>query len=109
MQEIKWLEMTLSVILSSFGGIVKRLVEIENNPKRKFRPAMYIISALISLFVGVFIYAGCQVGSLDFWTTIMVTTGGGFLGTPLIYIGFNWITRKHISNFEIIERDGGEK
>ena len=95
-QEIKWLELILSIILASFGGIVKRLVEIENNPRKRLKPAMYVISAIISLFVGIFTYAACQWRVAEFWPTIMITAGAGFFGTPVIYLIFSFATKKQM-------------
>lgn len=85
MDKIDWYELIICILLASFGGIVKRLVDQEKNPEEKIILRYYISSAIISLFVGIVVYIFSKNFKVSSLMTMGVTSIAGFIGTPIIY------------------------
>ena len=62
MEKFNFLEFIINALLASFGGLVRRLAEMENkkNDPRKMSLFYYIVGCAISMFVGVVIYLLCK-------------------------------------------------
>lgn len=85
MKEINWLELLVCILLASFGGIVKRLSDMERDPEKEYTAGHYISAAIMSTFVGIVVYLICRYFKIPESLTAGLTAMAGFLGTPVIY------------------------
>ncbi len=51
--QINYIELLINAILASFGGLVKRMAEIDKSPDKKASVSYYIFGSFISMFVGI--------------------------------------------------------
>lgn len=86
MIEINLFELLICIALASFGGIVKRIVDMEKHPKKKVKPGQYVTSAITSLFVGIVMYSICKNYNIAPFMIISLVSVAGFLGAPIINI-----------------------
>ena len=88
-----FLELLISIFLASFGGVVNRLAAQEKNPRKKIKAGAYISSSIISLFVGIVVYSICKHYNMTQNLVMAFTAVSGFIGTPVIYMVFNFATK----------------
>lgn len=81
---VNYIEILINVILASFGGLVKKLSDIENKPERKMSLSNYIIGALGSMFVGIVVYFLCKSFNTSQFLTACLTALSGYVGTPVL-------------------------
>jgi uncharacterized membrane protein YeiH len=84
MREIDWIELLIAVALSAMGGVVRKLSELEHDPKKQITLRQYIFSSIISCFVGVVMYAICK--HYD-WPMLLIMAAvgvSGFIGSPIM-------------------------
>ena len=83
-KEFNIIELFLNIALASFGGIVKRLSDLEKNPDKMPSLAYYITGAFISLFVGIVVFFICKHFNVPQFLTAGLTALSGYLGTPVL-------------------------
>ncbi len=66
-----YIEVLINLILASFGGLVKRMAELEKNPERKPSLSYYMVGSVISMFVGIVVYLLCK----NFGVSQLLTAG----------------------------------
>ena len=84
MREIDWIELLIAVALSAMGGVVRKLSEIENDPKKRITLRQYVFSSVISCFVGMVMYAILK--NYD-WPMLLIMAAvgvAGFIGSPVM-------------------------
>jgi uncharacterized membrane protein YeiH len=79
-----FLELVINVILSGTGGIIRKLIEQENNPNLRVPTSRYIISAIISLFVGLIVFLMCKNFHVSMYLTAGLTALSGYMGSPIL-------------------------
>ena len=92
-ENMNFLELLISVFLASFGGVVNRLAAQEKNPRKKIKTGAYVSSSIISLFVGIVVYSICKHYNVTQNLIMALTAVSGFIGTPIIYMIFNFATK----------------
>lgn len=90
-----YLEILINITLASFGGLVKRLTELEKNPTMKITLESYMARAFISMFVGIIVYFICKNFDVSQFLTAGLTALGGYMGTPLLDL-FSEIAKKRV-------------
>ena len=110
MNEIDWFELLICILFASFGGVVKKLVDMEKTggKKKKISAGQYISSSVISLFSGMVIYFLAKHYSLPIYMTMSLTSVTGFVGAPVLYIIFDWSLKK-FSKKVTINKNGEEE
>ena len=103
MNDINWIEMLFTILLSSFGGIVHRLADQEKTPGEKVKISAYMASGVMSMFVGIFAYFLCRELAWSLNRTVVVTMIAGFLGVSFI----NWVINIAIKKHGLPELNGG--
>lgn len=93
--EINYIEALINVILASFGGLVKRVAELEKNPKRKVSLSYYMIGSFVSMFVGIVAYLLCKNFGASQLLTAGLTALAGYMGSPVLDLLSN-IAKKRI-------------
>ncbi|MDR1704964.1 MAG: phage holin family protein [Clostridiales bacterium] len=81
---INFIEVLINIVLASFGGLVRRILDHEQNPKKKASFSYYIIGSLISMFVGIIVYILCKNFGVSQMLTAGLTALGGYIGSPLL-------------------------
>ena len=103
MENFNFLELLLNTVLASFGGLVRRLSEMENvsNDPRKNSLSYYIIGSFISMFVGIVIYFLCKNFEISQYLTAGLTSLGGYMGVPILELLSKIVTSKiqHTTNY----------
>ncbi|MCL2310879.1 MAG: phage holin family protein [Firmicutes bacterium] len=84
MKDINAIEVLINIVLASFGGLVKRLSEMEKNPETKVTFAYYMTGSIISMFVGVVVYFVCLNFNVSSLLTAGITALSGYMGTPVL-------------------------
>jgi len=106
---VNWIELLINILLASFGGVVKKLVDYEKNPRRKIGIGLYVSSAIMSLFVGIIVYFVCKNYNVPMFLTMALTAIAGFVGTPAIYMIMSLISKKlHIKENSNNDNNNGE-
>jgi hypothetical protein len=82
--EINYMEVLINVILASFGGLVKRMVDLENKSGGKPSASYYIIGSAISMFVGIVVYILCKNFGVSQLLTVGLTALAGYMGAPVL-------------------------
>ena len=88
MSEIDWFELLICILFASFGGVVKKLVDMEKSggKSKKAGIGQYISSSVISLFAGMVIYFIAKHYALPIYLTMSLTSVTGFAGAPALYL-----------------------
>jgi hypothetical protein len=86
-------ELLINVILSGTGGIIRKLIEQENNEHLRIRTSRYIISAIVSLFVGLIVFFLCKNFGVSTYLTAGLTALSGYMGSPLLDLLVHKITK----------------
>ncbi len=81
---INYIEVLINVILASFGGIVKRVTEVEKHPDKKPSVSYYMAGSIISTFVGIVVYLLCKNFGVSQFLTAGLTALAGYMGTPVL-------------------------
>ena len=105
MVNIDWIELLINILLASFGGIVKRLVDLDKNPRKQHKVGLYVTAAVISLFVGIVIYIICKNYEAPPLLIMGATAIAGFLGAPII----NLIADFSLRQFKLIDKKKEEE
>ncbi len=82
--QINTIEVLINMILASFGGLVRRMAEMEKNPKKKPPISYYIVGSAISMFVGVVVYILCKNFGVSQFLTAGITALAGYMGSPVL-------------------------
>ena len=96
MEKFNFLEFIINALLASFGGLVRRLAEMENKKSdpRKMSLFYYIVGCAISMFVGVVIYLLCKNFGVSQYLTAGLTSLGGYMGVPILDLLSNIAVKK---------------
>lgn len=96
MEKFNFLELLINALLASFGGLVRRLSEMENKKSDPRRNSLfyYIVGCSISMFVGVVIYLICKNFQISQYLTAGLTSLGGYMGTPILDLLSNIAVKK---------------
>jgi len=92
--EINAIEILITIALSSFGGIVKRLSDSEKVPE-KASLSYFIAGSLISVFVGMVVFFICKNFEVSQFLTAGLTALSGYVGTPVLDL-LSDVARKRI-------------
>jgi hypothetical protein len=82
--QINYIEVLINILLASFGGLVRRMADIEKNPDKKAGASYYVFGSAISMFVGIVVYILCQNFGVSQLLTAGATALGGYMGTPVL-------------------------
>jgi CheY-specific phosphatase CheX len=82
--QINYIEVLINILLASFGGLVRRMAEIEKNPGKKATVSYYVVGSAISMFVGIVVYILCQNFGVSALLTAGATALAGYMGTPVL-------------------------
>jgi hypothetical protein len=93
--QINYIEALINVILASFGGLVKRVAELEKNPKQKVSHSYYMVGSFVSMFVGIVAYLLCKNFGASPLLTAGLTALAGYMGSPVLDLLSN-IAKKRI-------------
>ena len=81
---LDYVEILINIALASFGGLVKRLSEMEKQSHQKVTFAYYFIGSFISMFVGIVAYFLCKYFEISQFLTAGITALSGYMGTPVL-------------------------
>ena len=84
MQGVDLIELLIAMMLSTVGGVVRRLTELEKNPSQQITFKQYIVSSIISCFVGIIMYALLGHFDVSMLMTIAAVSISGFIGSPVL-------------------------
>jgi uncharacterized membrane protein YeiH len=106
-----FLELVINVILSGTGGIIRKLIEQENNPKLRVPTSRYIVSAIISLFVGLIVFLMCKNFNVSMYLTAGMTALSGYMGSPILDLLLRKVAQETGINLEgdVHEQDQQDK
>jgi hypothetical protein len=82
--QINYLEMLINVVLAAFGGLVKRMVEMDGASGKKASVSYYMFGSFISMFVGVIAFLICKNFDVSQLLTAGLTALAGYMGSPLL-------------------------
>ncbi|MDR0949769.1 MAG: phage holin family protein [Lachnospiraceae bacterium] len=93
MEKKVFTELLINVLLSGTGGIIRKLIEQENNENHHIKTSRYIISAIVSLFVGLIVFFLCKSFEVSSYLTAGLTALSGYMGSPLLDLLVRRITK----------------
>lgn len=100
--QINHIEVLINIILAWFGGLVKRIAELEKNPDRKVSFSYYVVGSFISTFVGIVVYFLCKNFGLSQFLTASLTALSGYMGSPVLdllsEIARKWVDKRINNN-----------
>ncbi len=82
--QIDYFELLISLILASFGGLVKRMTDLEKKPEKNASASYFMFGTVISMFVGIVVYILCKYFSVSPLLTAGLTALSGYVGTPAL-------------------------
>ncbi|MDR1668578.1 MAG: phage holin family protein [Oscillospiraceae bacterium] len=82
--QINWIEMLINIVLASFGGLVRRMTELERKADKKVPLSYFIFGSAISMFVGVVVYLLCKNFGAAQLLTAGLTALAGYMGSPVL-------------------------
>jgi hypothetical protein len=82
--QINYLEVLINVILASFGGLVRRLADVEKQTDKKPSVSYYMVGSIISTFVGIVVYLMCKNFGVSQFLTAGLTALAGYMGAPAL-------------------------
>jgi len=83
--QINPIEALINLVLASFGGLVKRLSDLEKTGRRKKTTFLYYITGSgVSMFVGIVVYFLCKNFEVSQFLTAGITALSGYMGTPVL-------------------------
>lgn len=85
MDKLNLFEVTLNLLLAALGGIVKRLVELENT-KEDVPAKFFIVSALIGVFTGMLVYFALKGLDWNEYVIVACVSLSGFMGNSLLKV-----------------------
>jgi uncharacterized membrane protein len=95
--QINFIEVLINITLASFGGLVRRMSELEKkDPGKKGSLSYYIVGSLVSMFVGVVVYILCKNFGASQFLTAGLTALSGYIGSPVLDL-LSDIAKKKIS------------
>ncbi len=81
---VNFLELTLNIVIASFGGLVRRLSELEKKKSQKLDFTYCLIGSAISMFVGMVVFFICKQFNATQQLTVAVTAISGYIGAPVL-------------------------
>ncbi len=94
--EINYIEALISIVLATFGGLVKRMTELEKTPDKRAPIKYYIAGSLMSAFVGIVVYFLCKYFNVPQLLVFGLTALAGYMGIPVLDLLSN-IAKKKIT------------
>ena len=85
MNNLNLFEITMNMLLAALGGIVKRLVELENS-KEDVPAKFFVISALIGVFTGMLVYFALKGLNWNEYVIVACVSLSGFMGNSLLKV-----------------------
>ncbi|MDR1735544.1 MAG: phage holin family protein [Oscillospiraceae bacterium] len=83
--QINFVELLINIILASFGGLVRRISELEKQGSgKKATVSYYIAGSLVSMFVGIVVYILCKNFEASQFLTAGLTALAGYAGVPVL-------------------------
>lgn len=82
--QMNYIEILINIILASFGGLVKRLSDLEKGGVSKVSFSYYAIGSIVSMFVGIVVYFLCKNFDVSPFLTAGLTALSGYIGTPVL-------------------------
>jgi len=107
MREIDWIELLIAVALSAMGGIVRKLSEIEHDPKKQITLRQYVFSSVISCFVGIVMYAIFKHYNWSMFLMMAAVAVAGFIGSPVMHTLSSFFMNRLKKNIENEVKGGG--
>lgn len=107
MKDLNLFEITLNLLLSALGGIVKRLVELDDN-KEEIPTKYFVISALIGVFTGMLVYFALKGLEWNEYVIVACVSLSGFMGNSLLKV-LSKITILKIEKETGVKSENGEK
>ncbi len=95
--EINYIEALINIILATFGGLVKRMTELEKTPDKRAPIQYYLAGSLMSAFVGIVVYILCKNFNVPQLLTAGLTALAGYMGVPVLDL-LSDIAKKRIAN-----------
>ena len=86
MRDINWIELLIAVALSAMGGVVRKLSELEHDPKKQITLRQYVFSSIISCFVGIVMYALFMHFDWPMFLMMAAVAVSGFIGSPIMHL-----------------------
>jgi len=105
--DINYIEILINLTLASFGGLVKRLSDLEKHPERKATFAYYVTGSGISMFVGIVVYFLCKNFDVSQFLTAGLTALSGYMGTPVLDL-LSSIAKKRLENEASVKNDNDD-
>lgn len=102
--KINFIEALINIALAAFGGLVRRLSEIEKNPGKKATRRYYMVGSFISMFTGVVVYFICKNFNVSQFLTAGLTSLSGYIGSPVLDL-LSDIAKKRIEKETCISTD----
>ncbi|MCL2874094.1 MAG: phage holin family protein [Defluviitaleaceae bacterium] len=81
---VDFIEILINAILAAFGGVVRRMSEMERQEGKKATFAYYMIGSFISMFVGIVVYFLCKNFEVTPFLTAGLTALSGYMGSPVL-------------------------
>ncbi len=82
--EINYIEALVSIVLATFGGLVKRMTELEKTPDKRAPLQYYLAGSLMSAFVGIVVYFICKYFDVPQLLVFGLTALAGYMGVPVL-------------------------
>ncbi len=95
--DINYIEALISIVLATFGGLVKRMTELEKTPDKRAPLQYYLAGSLMSAFVGIVAYFICKYFDVQQLLVFGLTALAGYIGIPVLDLLSN-IAKKKIEN-----------
>ncbi len=84
--EINYVEVLINIILASFGGLVKRIADLEKKSDKNVSLSYYMAGSFIAMFVGIIVYLLCKNFGASPFLTAGLTALSGYMGSPVLDI-----------------------
>jgi hypothetical protein len=98
--QINYIELLINAILASFGGLVRRMSEIDRNPDKKASVSYYMFGSFISMFVGLVVFLLCKNFNVTELLTAGLTALAGYIGSPVLDMLSDMAKKKIIKRAE---------
>ena len=102
--EINYVEALINIVLATFGGLVKRMTELEKKPDKRASIQYYLAGSLMSTFVGIVVYFLCKNFNVPQLLTAGLTALAGYMGVPVLDL-LSDIAKNRISKSAGISED----
>lgn len=92
--QVDFIEILINSVLAAFGGVVRRMSEMERQEGKKPTFAYYLVGSFISMFVGIVVYFLCKSFEVTPFLTAGLTALSGYMGSPVLDLLSDIMQRK---------------